>query len=803
MVKRNARSCCLLAGVVVLLFCLVLVAADKETRPDAGTVPEADRISESYQDYGRAIGDNCSLPIIVTLGLGDLPYQLTDQFTCGRGNDYDNTCLYHFDGGEDIIYELTVDADMHLSIILDPKGTTSTGIVIDSLCPAASGNCMAQSRSSAAVTHGLINVSLHASTTYYIMVDTSPTPDCISDFDLRFEYFETSPGDDCADPVVVKVPADMNGGPNYNSYIDEGQTTCGRIDDYNNTCLDEWDGGEDIIYRLDVTQAIDVDIFLDPGETNWTGILIDDNCPPDETDCIQYSVIGSGAHGLYNVSLEPGIYYIMVDTYAYPDCIPSFILTIQPVGGGPVNDDWENCIAIGDTVDLPFSTVTATPDGPGGCLTSPTIWYCYTATCTGIATFSLDGSSYLTRLGVWDGTNPFYDPLLGCEASQLELDVIQDNVYLIGVGGWGDHTGEGILNVSCAVPPENDNCEDVTPVTLSDGVAVTFTGDNTNATHQCDFFDGPHVWHAFTLDTTMIVTLDYCTTDPSFGNAWLNLAIGCPCSGVSFSGEYNYDDCGDGNLTITWNYLDAGTYYYPVKLDELAVGPYTLHVIGESIATYCKASGDCGSGEFISRVSVGEIDNTSYCDGDGYSDYTDLSATVVPGVSYPIVVELSNGLTSDIGAVWIDWNQDFIFSYGEEVDLDVFNGEGPYTGNVVPPLGASGGATTMRVRINYNSYPPSCGTTASGEVEDYTIIVNTTFICGDADGNTIVEISDAVFLINYIFVPGSPAPEPLEAGDTDCNTIVEISDAVLLISYIFTPGAPAPCDPDGDGEPDC
>lgn len=66
------------------------------------------------------------------------------------------------------------------------------------------------------------------------------------------------------------------------------------------------------------------------------------------------------------------------------------------------------------------------------------------------------------------------------------------------------------------------------------------------------------------------------------------------------------------------------------------------------------------------------------------------------------------------------------------------------------------------------------------------------YTCGDADGNQIVNISDAVYLISYIF-GGGPAPEPLLAGDADCNQIVNISDAVYLISYIFA-GGPAPCE---------
>ena len=60
---------------------------------------------------------------------------------------------------------------------------------------------------------------------------------------------------------------------------------------------------------------------------------------------------------------------------------------------------------------------------------------------------------------------------------------------------------------------------------------------------------------------------------------------------------------------------------------------------------------------------------------------------------------------------------------------------------------------------------------------------------GDADGNDIITISDAVALINYIF-SGGPAPAPLAAGDSDCNSIVTIADAVFLINYIFAGGSP-------------
>jgi hypothetical protein len=63
-------------------------------------------------------------------------------------------------------------------------------------------------------------------------------------------------------------------------------------------------------------------------------------------------------------------------------------------------------------------------------------------------------------------------------------------------------------------------------------------------------------------------------------------------------------------------------------------------------------------------------------------------------------------------------------------------------------------------------------------------------ITGDADCSGSVDISDAVFLITYIFAGGIP-PYDRNAADENGDCAVDISDAVYLIAYIFS-GGPAP-----------
>jgi subtilisin family serine protease len=64
------------------------------------------------------------------------------------------------------------------------------------------------------------------------------------------------------------------------------------------------------------------------------------------------------------------------------------------------------------------------------------------------------------------------------------------------------------------------------------------------------------------------------------------------------------------------------------------------------------------------------------------------------------------------------------------------------------------------------------------------------FVPGDANGDGTVNISDATYIIQYIFA-GGLAPDPLESGDADGSGEVNINDAVYIIAYIFA-GGPAP-----------
>lgn len=65
-------------------------------------------------------------------------------------------------------------------------------------------------------------------------------------------------------------------------------------------------------------------------------------------------------------------------------------------------------------------------------------------------------------------------------------------------------------------------------------------------------------------------------------------------------------------------------------------------------------------------------------------------------------------------------------------------------------------------------------------------------MCGDVNGDGVIELGDVVYLINYLYRNGDP-PIPMEAGDCNCDGIIELGDIVYLINYLYRGGDPPDC----------
>ena len=137
---------------------------------------------------------------------------------------------------------------------------------------------------------------------------------------------------------------------------------------------------------------------------------------------------------------------------------------------------------------------------------------------------------------------------------------------------------------------------------------------------------------------------------------------------------------------------------------------------------YCDASGGCT--EYISRVQFNTIDNSSTCDG--YHDYTALSTQIEPGTGHTITVTNGASEASDLCDVWVDWNQNGSFADAGEITT-LGGGPAEFTGTITAPVDAFQGETRMRIRLRRGGSVEPCGDFAYGEVEDYTVLVATTY----------------------------------------------------------------------------
>ena len=73
------------------------------------------------------------------------------------------------------------------------------------------------------------------------------------------------------------------------------------------------------------------------------------------------------------------------------------------------------------------------------------------------------------------------------------------------------------------------------------------------------------------------------------------------------------------------------------------------------------------------------------------------------------------------------------------------------------------------------------------------------FIRGDSDGNGTVDISDAIFTLQWLFTGGAE-PGCLSAADADDNSSIELSDPIYTLGFLFLGGAALPAPYPGCGE---
>jgi hypothetical protein len=190
------------------------------------------------------------------------------------------------------------------------------------------------------------------------------------------------------------------------------------------------------------------------------------------------------------------------------------------------------------------------------------------------------------------------------------------------------------------------------------------------------------------------------------------------------STEFSFDNTGDFSAVGPHNLMAKTLKSGDMNSDN---NEQNVEVINEM----CMPESNCNSGAGIRGVQVGDIDNISNCEEDGYGDYTDQNTVLYRGYTHDFVIVGHQG--DQFARVWIDFNDNFVFEAEELViDNEVLSsgqGSGVWIDSLEMELveTAELGEHLMRVRVSWGSYVPdnACQEMSWGETEDYTVTIDT------------------------------------------------------------------------------
>lgn len=250
-------------------------------------------------------------------------------------------------------------------------------------------------------------------------------------------------------------------------YTDNGQTTCGDIDDITSATAiiggsSSYYTGEDFVYNFTPTSSGNVSINLTSAGT-WTGLMLYQGCPMNGQGgaCIAYNQSSTGSKSMC-VSVTSGVsYYLILDSDASPTCNPYDITISAPDPSGTPNDLPCNATTLAIWgIELGDNTCASSGGEPSvpSCWTNGavnTLWYKIVAPASGsLKIKSILGSLTNTQIAVYQGncsslslvSNACNDDYTACSTTLLESQLsltglVAGNTYYIVVDGYESLVG--------------------------------------------------------------------------------------------------------------------------------------------------------------------------------------------------------------------------------------------------------------------------------------------------------------------------------------------------------------------------
>jgi hypothetical protein len=391
----------------------------------------------------------------------------------------------------------------------------------------------------------------------------------------------------------------------------------------------------------------------------------------------------------------------------------------------------------------------------------------------------------------------------------MDASSINGSTFLVNARSTGLHSGtityDGPTKTATFDPVQDFDEGEVVTVALTTGVqsydgtplegayvwSFTSAVDDGSGTFapQSVYAVGDWPYTVFSADLDGDGDLDLATANYYSNNASVLLNYGdgtfAPQS-VYAVGDRPYsvfsaDLDGDGDLDLaTANY---GTDNVSVLLNngDGTFAPHSVYPVGDGPLSVFSADLD-GDGDLDLATANVMSNNVSVLLNNG--DGTFATQSVYPVGVYPYSV-----FSADLDG---DGDLDLVTAnyYSNNVSVLLNNGNGTFAAHSVYAVGYNP-ASVFSADLDGDGDLDLA--VANESFNNVSVLLNEPgFIRGDANGDATINLSDAIYLLNYLFRSGFP-PDPLEAGDANCDEVVNLSDAIYLLNYLFKGGDPPGC----------
>lgn len=191
-----------------------------------------------------------------------------------------------------------------------------------------------------------------------------------------------------------------------------------------------------------------------------------------------------------------------------------------------------------------------------------------------------------------------------------------------------------------------------------------------------------------------------------------------------------------------------------------------------------------------SEISVGNSPVIADVNGDGYLDFAVSGSTYNSNYGYRSFV----AFIDKQGKIF--WKRNMLFPkiYSEPVIDDIDNDGDLEVGAIPSPYWGDNAAiylwsfdNTFASSVEWPMFQHDIRHTGIYTATNVALPLTSTFIRGDSNNDGIVDLTDAIFILNYLF-QGGDAPSCQDAADVNDDGILDISDAVAVLQYLFLGG---------------